>query len=456
MDNTINYIKIEDIIPSKLQPHQNNDDGLEGLTISIQNYGIIQPLLLRKNNEKYEIVLGNRRYKAAVNIGLKQVPAIVLKLNDKQAAEYIILDNIQRKELRPQEKEKIYQDIYAKFNIDKSYINSNLGIPINNSQSQSNLLNKEKRFESDINNQRFTLPQTNNNSRDIVNLKDLNHQELEREDFIMNNEPMNSNIVNTNVNTMPGVTPTNNSAPTFGGRFFPSLEDEQTNMELNSGIPSPEQPTAFTTNSTSSPLIDLTDLSGESPTSNSRQSNPQLEPIPNFGNPTIDNLNQSSLTGVTATEHLSQPAPFELPKQQSQFEMPPIGNPIAPQPEMPNISELNQGSSSQFEMPSIGNLTSPQPEMPNISALSQTASPQFEVPPMNNPAMDKPEVPNIPNLEPQPTSIPTPSAPESKDITPAINTIKSLADTISSLGYKLNITETDLGSSYNITIDIQK
>lgn len=432
MDNTIYYIKIEDIIPSKLEPHLSKDDGLEGLTISIQNYGIIQPLLLRKNDEKYEIVLGNRRYKAAVNLGLKQVPAIVLKLNDKQSAEYIILDNIQRKDLNSQEKEKLFQDMITKFNIDKSYISNNLGINFNSNQPQSHLFNKEERFKSSIN----IYPNTkninqNNIIRDVINLKDLNNKELEREDFNMNNEPINNNIVNTNVNNIPGVTPTNNTEPTFGGRFFPSLEDEQTNMDLNNNIVSPPQTNSspiLDSNPNPSPLIDLTDLGNEPRVANKVEAlNPQLEPIPNIASPNKENL--STLNSTPSFNQPPQPTAFEQPQPMPNIDLTQLNNQQMPSLEIPNQNNIEQQpQSAPFEIPQTNIPTPPtSPEMPNINPLNQQLSSVSNNPPV-----------------------------ESKDITPAINTIKSIVDTISSLGYKISITENETPTSAIITLEVQK
>lgn len=453
MDNTIDYIKIEDIIPSKLEPHQsNNDDDLEALAISIQNYGIIQPLLLRKNGEKYEIVLGNRRYKAATNIGLKQVPAIVLKLNDKEVAEYTLLDNLQRKDLNTKEIDTIYQNIYTKYNIDREYISSNLGIILKSSEPQSNLLTKEEGFKSNTNS--HTIHKINTDS-DVIKLSDLNQEELEREDSIMNNEILNNNIINTNINPTQETNQTNNTVPTFGGRFFPSLEDEQTNMNMNQNITTqPEQPTTET-----SPLIDLTDLG----TNQIPNSNPQLEPVPNFANPTLDNLNQPTPAVEIPTFNSSvqveptQPTQIEVPQveipsigdttsAQAPFEVPQTPEVSIPQPEMPSLEGVQ---SAPIEVPQMGE--TPQVEIPTFNSSMQVEPAQptpIEVPQAPEVSVSQPETPSM-NVIQEPL-------PEKKDITPAINTIKSLVDTISSLGYNLNINENDLGTTYSINIEIQK
>ena len=79
----ISYIKISDIIPNRFQPRLTFDENeLNELVASIKLHGIIQPLVLRQIGDKYEIIAGERRYKAAVKAGLTEVPAIITVLND--------------------------------------------------------------------------------------------------------------------------------------------------------------------------------------------------------------------------------------------------------------------------------------------------------------------------------------------------------------------------------------
>ena len=102
MEKEIFEISLDDIIPNRFQPRLSFDeDALNELAKSIRQHGIIQPLVLRKIGDKYEIIAGERRYKAAYIAGLTKVPAVIIDLNDNESAEVAIVENIQRKNLSP-------------------------------------------------------------------------------------------------------------------------------------------------------------------------------------------------------------------------------------------------------------------------------------------------------------------------------------------------------------------
>ena len=99
MEKTILQVPVEDIIPNRFQPRLSFDDtSLNDLALSIKQHGIIQPLVLRRKNDKYEIIAGERRFKAAKLAGLASVPAVISNLDDNASAEVAIVENIQRKD----------------------------------------------------------------------------------------------------------------------------------------------------------------------------------------------------------------------------------------------------------------------------------------------------------------------------------------------------------------------
>jgi len=109
-------ISLDKIVPNRFQPRLIfNDVKLEELADSIKRYGILSPVLLRKlSDEKYEILAGERRVRAAELANLKKVPAIVGDFNDFQMMELSIIENIQREELNPIEEAKAFETL-AKF-----------------------------------------------------------------------------------------------------------------------------------------------------------------------------------------------------------------------------------------------------------------------------------------------------------------------------------------------------
>ncbi len=108
-------VSIEDIIPNRFQPRLTfGDKELNDLANSIKQHGIIQPLLLRKIGDKYEIIAGERRYKAASIAGLYNVPAIIVETDDNTSAEIAITENIQRKDLNAIEEAQSYKKLINK------------------------------------------------------------------------------------------------------------------------------------------------------------------------------------------------------------------------------------------------------------------------------------------------------------------------------------------------------
>ena len=118
MEKEIIEVSLDDIIPNRFQPRLSFDEqGLNELAASIKEHGIIQPLVLRKIGDKYEIIAGERRYKASYIAGLKKVPAIIIELNDNESAEVAIVENIQRKNLSALEEAKSYKKL-----LDRNYL----------------------------------------------------------------------------------------------------------------------------------------------------------------------------------------------------------------------------------------------------------------------------------------------------------------------------------------------
>lgn len=136
-ESQILQVPIEDIIPNRFQPRLNFDDSsLQELTASIKEHGIIQPLVLRRVGDKYEIIAGERRYKAATQAGLVKVPAIINQLDDKNSAEVAIVENIQRKDLSSIEEARSYKALLDKGYLTQEELAKRMGV------SQSAISNK--------------------------------------------------------------------------------------------------------------------------------------------------------------------------------------------------------------------------------------------------------------------------------------------------------------------------
>ena len=122
------YLPIEKIIPNFTQPRKNFDQlKLEELSKSINSNGIIQPIIVRPKDTRYEIIAGERRWRAAQLSKVHSVPAIVRELTDEQAAEYAIAENIQREDLNPIDEARAYKNLLEKFSYTQEEISKSLG-----------------------------------------------------------------------------------------------------------------------------------------------------------------------------------------------------------------------------------------------------------------------------------------------------------------------------------------
>lgn len=169
----ISYIKINDIIPNRFQPRLTFDESeLNELVSSIKQHGIIQPLVLRKIGDKYEIIAGERRFKAAVKAGLMEVPAIVTVLNDKESAEIAVVENIQRKSLSAIEEAKSYKKLLDLGQLTQEQLAIRMG------KSQSNVANKLRllNLDNEVQNALLLNKISERHARSLLQLRDLNKQ----------------------------------------------------------------------------------------------------------------------------------------------------------------------------------------------------------------------------------------------------------------------------------------
>lgn len=126
--NKIHEVDINKINPNKNQPRTNFDeDALRELADSIEEIGIIQPLTVKKNGEFYEIIAGERRWRAARIAGLRKVPVLIKEYDDLEALEAALIENIQREDLNPMEEAFTYVRFSDEFNLSQEDIAKKVG-----------------------------------------------------------------------------------------------------------------------------------------------------------------------------------------------------------------------------------------------------------------------------------------------------------------------------------------
>ena len=128
LQNNISEILISDIIPSPWQPRKRFDEeALNDLVLSIKEHGVLQPLVVRKINNNYELVAGERRWRAAQSASLKKVPIVLIEVDDKKALEIALVENLQREDLNPIEEAKGYALLKETFNLTQEQVSERVG-----------------------------------------------------------------------------------------------------------------------------------------------------------------------------------------------------------------------------------------------------------------------------------------------------------------------------------------
>ena len=131
VEKSINKLAISELTRNKYQPRKVFDqENLEELTNSIRERGIIQPIIVRKstvNNFKYEIIAGERRWLAAQNAGLHEVPVVITEADDLKSLEFTIVENVQRHDLNPIEEAEGYQRLIDDFSYDQEKVAKFIG-----------------------------------------------------------------------------------------------------------------------------------------------------------------------------------------------------------------------------------------------------------------------------------------------------------------------------------------
>jgi len=173
MENEVVQLYLDDIIPNRFQPREVFDDqALKELAVSIREHGVIQPILVRKFGEKYEIIAGERRYKASTMAGLTKIPAIVKNLDDKESSKVALIENLQRRDLTPIEEARTYQKILDLDEMTQEQLAKTMG------KSQSAVSNKLRLLSLPDEIQESLLKEeiSERHARSLLNVEDKNVQ----------------------------------------------------------------------------------------------------------------------------------------------------------------------------------------------------------------------------------------------------------------------------------------
>ena len=119
---------VDEISPNRMQPRSFfNDDKLEELVASIKEHGILQPVVVQKADSGYELIVGERRWRASKKLGLKKIPAVIREVSDEQSLEIAIIENIHRQDLNPIEEAEAYARLCKEFALTQEMVADKVG-----------------------------------------------------------------------------------------------------------------------------------------------------------------------------------------------------------------------------------------------------------------------------------------------------------------------------------------
>ena len=271
-EQSVMQIPIEDIIPNRFQPRLAFDEeGLKELSESIKQHGIIQPLVLRRLGNKYEIIAGERRFKASTMAGLKTVPAIISDIDDNQSAEIALVENIQRRNLTPIEEAKSYKNLLDRGYMTQEQLAEKMGVSQSSIANKLRLLNLAPEVQDALLQEKISerharsllaLPKEQQkewlqkiiSKRMTVRQLDLEIKKIKGEGEVPVIE-QNNNIEEMMSNAQDIIIPENNTImeqppveepsktqeeiqPSLNNKFFNFLENEAANMDMNYNPPS--------------------------------------------------------------------------------------------------------------------------------------------------------------------------------------------------------------------------
>ena len=400
LEKEIFEIPLTDIMPNRFQPREIFDDeALQELAQSIKTHGVIQPIIVRKIGDKFEIIAGERRYRASQLAGKTTIPALIRDIDNKEAAKVALLENLQRRDLSPIEEARTYQTILKLDNITQEELAENLG------KSQSAIANKLRLLNLDESVQVALLNGqiSERHARSLLNVADKNKQKELVEKIIQNR--MTVRQLDEEIKNMENKPSTSFDAPTkpING----PISDEKMLDNLINGT----------------------------------------EPTPSFNFAQAQEPTEVKTPEITIEEpHPSVVIPNVEPiSLQNQVQAPVVENPLPPTPEVaqvpkfnPNIFESLRMDNDQFVQTSFEQETPLETKEPGPSEDAKDSKDLV--------------YPNIPNLN----ATETVKENSIYDLRFAINNVRQAIQNTKKFGFDVEAEEYDLDKDYQFVITIKK
>ena len=415
--NAIIEVSVEDIIPNRFQPRLAFDEkALKDLSESIKIHGIIQPLVLRKLNDKFEIIAGERRYKAACMAGLTKVPAIIKEIDDNKSAEIAVVENLQRKNLTAIEEAQSYKKILDKGYITQEELAARMGV------SQPTIANKLR----------------------LLNLS----QEVQ--DALLGNK-----ISERHARSLLAITDQNIQVQMLRRIISERLTVRQTDEEISkllgkpisSPISSEEKTNIFDTNNTNNnPTLEMP-----------KENNTDLEPIETFANPTLNdnifNVNTDEIKSHSE-DIIKTPEPANIDmllKKENEIEDQRQFDPVPPKKINLEETEANVNMGDIVDESKVPFNPFIEPEKPEVmDFFTPSEAPEPDINSSNS------IINEFREMKAESSAVETPQQNTNSNFSTAINTSRDTINKLRNLGLNVESEEFDFEDMYQIIIKIKK
>ena len=457
-------LPLDDILPNRFQPRiKFNEDSIIELSESIKEHGVIQPIVVRPVGDKYEIIAGERRYKASCMAGLEKIPALITDLNDKDSAEVALIENDQRKDLTPIEEAISYKKILDMGYLTQEKLAEKLG------KKQSTVANKLRLLNLDEDVQEAILEDkiSERHARSILKLQNPADQKKVLKKII--DERLTVRKTDEVINNMLNGTFEETKQPVT---VEPIVKDEAPVEDNSTETPFDFSKLDFLQSTvTSTPNVEeqstfevpkFEDILVEEEKNSPAVEEPKFE-VPSFDNFIVGSESEKKQEPIDTTPT------FEVPKFEDMFIQPEETSSTIDKKDDLNISTTEETDTKE---PSEDLIEKPVPFVfDNLFINNEineetTEEPEEEQPETIEYIDDLEETtsvePSIPtyNSESKESEISSQSSGNNmyvaSDFKTVINTIRNCAATIEKYGFKINVEELELPNEYKVTFTVEK
>lgn len=412
MENAILNVNIDLIIPNRFQPRLVFDEkALNELADSIKEHGIIEPIIVRQLNDKYEIIAGERRYKAACIAGLTKVPVIVRNLSDYKSAQVAVIENVQRRNLNPMEEAKSYKRILDQGLKTQEELAKEIGVSQSTIANKLRLLSLAEPVKQALSENKIS----ERHARALLKITSLDKQEEILNKVIT--ERLTVKDLDDEISKL-----TSPSTPNLSFKI-PEVPNISDSLDLFN-VKFPEEPLSDQEPEFIPPVVE--------PKAEQPITKPKIEPVPK--KETIEVNPEPEIKEIQKKEEEQVPTKPQPDNSTNIFDIPTIGK--EPKPDYPSLEDLQTNMDLGIESDILV------PEQPEEPISEEKEEPKLEV---TEPIV----VPETPVEPPKPRIIP-------KDLNSVKKAISDLNKEIREAGFNIEFEDYDFSDLYQAIIKINK